>query len=194
MDEVAYYQVSSFTEKPDLATAEAYLASRDYLWNGGMFLWRLSRLQQELELRMPQLVAGLEHLKVYLDTDLETAKLQEIYPKLPAVSFDYGVLEKSQDLIVIPTDFGWEDLGSWRVLGQVVKADSDGNVVKGEYLGIASKDCTIYSAKKFVATLGVSDLIIVESDDVLFVCSKEKAQDIKVILAKLKQSGREDLL
>lgn len=125
---------------------------------------------------------------------MESAKLKEIYPALPSVSVDYGILEKTQNLIVVPAEFGWDDLGSWNSLERLLPKDRDANVAEGEFVGVETNNCIVFSPKKTVATLGVSDLIIVETDDVLMVCAKEKAQEIKKIIEKLKDEKREELL
>lgn len=190
----SYYRVVSFTEKPDLATAQKYLEQKNFLWNGGIFLWRRTCLEQEIGKNLPQLAKGLKEFQKYIGTPEEIPKLQDIYPTLPATSVDYGILEKTEDLVVIPGDYDWDDLGCWSALERVLALDEAGNVVQGQHLGVDTCRCIIHSPQKMVATLGVSDLIIVEMDDVVFVCSKERAQDIKLMLAKLREENRRDLL
>ncbi len=191
---IAYYGVASFKEKPDLDTAQKYLEQKEFLWNGGIFLWRRSCLQHEIRKNLPQLADGLAEFQQYIGTPQETPKLFDIYATLPATSVDYGILEKTEDLVVIPGDYDWDDLGSWSALERVLPLDEAGNVVQGHYLGVDTKNCVIYSPQKMVTTLGVSDLIIVEMDDVLFVCPKDRAQDVKLMLAKLREEDRKDLL
>ena len=190
----SYYSVVSFKEKPDLATAKKYLEQKNFLWNGGIFLWRRSCLEQEIRKNLPQLAGGLAEFQQYIGTPQELSKLLEIYPILPATSVDYGILEKTEDLVVIPGDYDWDDLGCWNALERILAMDEAGNVVQGLHIGVDTQRCIIYSPQKTVTTLGVSDLIIVEMDDVLFVCSKERAQDIKLMLAKLREENRRDLL
>lgn len=191
---VAFHKVVAFKEKPQRTTAEKYWQSKEFLWNAGMFVWKVSRLLEEIRTHLPDLAAGLEKLRPYLGAEDEQNKLAEIYPTLPAISIDYGILEKTKNLAVIPTEFGWDDLGSWSSLERILRADQAGNVVQGDLTGIETKNCIIYSPKKAVAALGVSDLIIVETDDVLMVCAKEKAQEVKKIIEKLKMKKREELL
>lgn len=193
-DGVAFHKVAAFKEKPDRETAARYLESKEFLWNAGIFVWKVSGLLREIQINLPELAAGLEKLRPFLGTGMELAKLKEIYPALPSVSVDYGILEKTRDLAVVPAEFGWDDLGSWGSLERLLPKDRDGNVVQGDFMGVETKNCIVFSPKKAVAALGVSDLIIVETDDALMVCAKEKAQEIKKIIEKLKEEKREELL
>ncbi len=192
-DEVVYHKVIDFKEKPDRILAEKYLKSKEFLWNAGIFVWKVSGLLKEIQTWMPELAAGLEKFRPYLGTGAELAKLTEIYPTLPATSVDYGILEKSRDLVVVPTEFGWDDLGSWSSLERFFPKDQAGNAVEGDLVGVESENCIIYSPKKTVAALGVSELIIVETEDVLMVCAKDKAQEVKKIIEKIKAEKREEL-
>jgi mannose-1-phosphate guanylyltransferase len=193
-DGAVFHEVKSFKEKPDGITALKYWESKEFLWNAGIFVWKVSRLWREIKACLPELALGLEKLRPYLGTEAEFTKLAEIYPTLPSISVDYGILEKSRDLAVVPTDFGWDDLGSWSSLGRYFPQDRDGNRVRGCFAGVETKNCIVDSPQKMVAALGVSDLIIVETDDVLLVCSKEMAQEIRKIVEKLRKVKREDLL
>lgn len=193
-DGTVFHDVKVFKEKPDEITAAKYLESNEFLWNAGIFVWKVSRLWKEIKTHLPELAVGLKKLRPYLGTEAEFAKLTEIYPTLPSISVDYGILEKSRDLVVVPTDFGWDDLGSWSSLGRFFPQDRDGNMVQGYFAGVETKNCIVDSPQKMVAALGVSDLIIVETDDVLLVCAKEKAQEVRKIVEKLREEKREDLL
>lgn len=191
---VPFHKVAAFKEKPDRTTAERYLQSKEFLWNAGMFVWKVSSLLREIRTNLPELAAGLEKLRPHLGTETEFSKLAEIYPTLPATSIDYGILEKTVNLVVIPTEFGWDDLGSWSSLERALPQDQSGNVVQGALAGVDCEGLIVYSPKKTVAALGVSNLIIVETDDVLMVCAKEKAQEVKQLIAKLRAEKREELL
>jgi mannose-1-phosphate guanylyltransferase len=192
--DVTYHQVAAFKEKPDLTTAERYISDGEYLWNGGIFVWQLSRLMGEMKKSLPELYQGLEQLISFIGQFDEMSKLIEIYPTLPATSVDYGILEKTSNLVVIPTDYGWDDLGSWSALDRLLPKDEFGNVSQGEHIGVSTFNCIIHSPRKTVTTIGVSDLIIVETDDVLMVCAKDQAQNIKKMLQKLNEEQRQDLL
>jgi mannose-1-phosphate guanylyltransferase len=191
---IPYHRVAAFKEKPDFGAAQRYFEQKEYLWNGGIFLWKRSGLQKEIKKNLPQLAKGLDEFKQQIGTPGEAQKLKEIYPTLPATSVDYGILEKTEDLVVIPTDYGWDDLGSWSALERTLPRDEAGNVIQGNHIGVDTSNCVIYSPQKPVTTLGVSDLIIVEMDDVLFVGAKERAQDVKLLLAKLREENRKELL
>ncbi|MGE5604060.1 MAG: mannose-1-phosphate guanylyltransferase [Bacteroidota bacterium] len=191
---VSFFKVAAFKEKPDQATAEQYFRSKDFLWNAGIFVWKAGGLLKEIQTYLPELATGLEKLRPYLGTEAEFSKLAEIYPTLPATSVDYGILEKTANLVVVPTEFGWDDLGSWSSLERVLPQDQSGNAVQGALVGVECEGLIVYSPKKTVAALGVSNLIIVETDDVLMVCAKEKAQEVKQLIAKLKAEKRGKLL
>lgn len=194
----AYHRVVSFKEKPDLETARRYVAAGDYFWNAGIFIWKLSNLLAEFARHLPELTQGLDRLRPFLDTAVASRaraqKLAEIYPTLPAVSMDYGVLERTAGLLAFPADFGWDDLGSWNSLERYLAADENGNVVQGEFCGVATEGCIVYSPKKTVAALGVSDLVIVETEDVLLVCRKDQAADLKKLLTAVKEKNLHHLL
>jgi mannose-1-phosphate guanylyltransferase len=193
-DGTVFHEVKSFKEKPDGITALKYLESKEFLWNAGIFVWKVNKLWKEIKTYLPELALGLEKLRPCLGTEAEFVKLAEIYPTLPSISVDYGILEKSRDLAVVPTDFGWDDLGNWSSLGRYFPQDRDGNMVRGCFTGVETKNCIVDSPQKMVAALGVSELIIVETDDVLLVCSKEKAQEVRKIVEKLRGEKREELL
>jgi mannose-1-phosphate guanylyltransferase len=192
--EVPYHQVISFKEKPDLATAEKYLASGEFLWNGGIFVWQISRLVSEIKEHLPELYQGLERFSPCIGNTAEMDRLAEIYPTIPAISVDYGILEKTSRIIVIPVEDGWDDLGSWSAFERLLGKDQLGNVIQGEFIGADTCNCIIYSPQKTVAAIGVSDLIIVETDDVLMVCAKDQAQNLKALLQEINKAGRQDLL
>jgi mannose-1-phosphate guanylyltransferase len=191
---IPYHKVAAFKEKPDQETAEEYVVAKEFLWNGGIFVWTLRMLMLEIKESLPKLFYGLEQFVPYIGKPDENEKLTAIYPTLPAISVDYGILEKTQKLVVIPTDYGWDDLGSWSALERFLPHDEFGNVVQGKHIGVDTRDCIIHSPKKVVTTLGVSGLIIVETDDVLMVCNKDQAQNIKKLLKEVSNKERQDLL
>ncbi len=191
---IPYYQVDGFWEKPDQETAEEFIATGNFLWNGGIFIWQLRGLLSEIEKSLPELHKGLQYFSPFIGTSDEMNQLKTIYSSLPTISVDNGILEKSSSLIAIPSDYGWDDLGSWAVLERILPKDESDNVSQGEFIGLDTQNCTIYSPHKPVTTLGVSDLIIVETEDVLLVCAKNQAQNLKGLLQKIQDRGRLDLL
>jgi mannose-1-phosphate guanylyltransferase len=189
-----YYQVAGFREKPDRETAEKYVATGNYLWNGGISIWQFSGLMAAIQSTLPELYRGLQQFLPSIGKTDEMSRLEAIYSLLPDVSVDYGILEKSAHLIAISSDYGWEDLGSWTALERMLPKDESGNVIQGEWIGIGTDRCIIHSPWKPVATMGVSGLIIVETDDVLLVCAANQAQSIKKLLHKIAAKGHSDLL
>jgi len=184
------YRVKSFVEKPPLEEAERLLAAGGALWNSGMFVWRVETILAALQQHLPNLYQQLAGFK----GDWNPQGLAEIYPRLPAVSIDYGVMEKTTQVVVFPADLGWSDLGSWASLGELFPADEQGNISHGRLLALDSHGLTVYSPDKLVAGLGVEDLIIVDTGDVLLVCAKERAQEVKKLVELLEEKGGREYL
>jgi len=189
------YQVERFVEKPDLETAESYLNDGGYLWNSGMFIFRISTILDSFSRYMPGMLKAIKPLEDVLDTDEEEQLLSQIYPELEKISIDYGIMEHESRIVVIPGDFGWSDIGTWDALEDVIPPDDDGNVVHGQHIGIDSKDCVIYGdGKQIIATIGLSDLVIVSSGDALLVCPRERIQDIRRLVEKIEKECGEDFI
>jgi len=187
-------QVLEFKEKPELSVAEEYVKSGDYAWNSGMFVWKASVIMEHFKELLPEVYSCLTELRSALKTPDEKDKIAEIYPGIPAISIDYGIMEKSSDVKVISADFGWNDVGSWDNLGVLQEEDQDGNVFAGNHIAIDTKGCITYSKKRLIATCGVEDLIIVETDDAVMVCDKSRAQDVKQFVDILKEQGKDRYL
>lgn len=187
-------QVLEFKEKPDEETAKRYLASGEYSWNSGMFVWKASTILEKFKELLPEIYACLEKIGDAMNTAEEARVIAEIYPTIPSISIDYGILEKSSDVLVISAEFGWNDVGSWDNLGVLYEEDENGNVLAGNQINIDTKNCISYSGKRLIATVGVENLIIVETEDAVLVCDKSRAQDVKRIVDQLKAEGREEYL
>jgi len=181
------YTVRGFTEKPDLKTAMRYLEEGKYLWNSGMFCWKAGVILAEIERCMPELYQGLGEIGRSLGTPRERETTRRVFEKLENTSIDYGVLEKTSRCVVIPTNPGWNDLGSWLALEHVFKKDKSGNSARGHHLGIETSRCLIDSGKP-VVTFGLEDLVIVEQDDVVFVMPKAYSQEIKKVIWTLEDN------
>lgn len=181
------YDVVEFVEKPNYETAKSYVQSGKYVWNSGMFVWKVSKILEDFKRYLPKVYDKLEKLSEFIGTDKEEKMLKEIYPTIPSISIDYGIMERSNDVVVVPGDFGWNDVGSWDVLGAIYPTDKNGNICRGETIEIDTKDCIVYSEDKLIATVGIRDLIIVSTEDAVMVCKKDKAQDVKKIVDKLKE-------
>ncbi len=189
------FRVLAFREKPDLATAERFVAGGHHFWNSGMFIWRVDRILEEIERNMPELAARLRDLEGALGTREEAAAMRRIWPEMPNISIDYGVMERAQEVAVIPAEFGWNDIGSWAALLDILATDDQSNVVLGtEHLGLDTSGSLIFGNGRLVATLGVQDLIIVDTEDVLLICRRDRAQDVRLLVEALKQEGRREYL
>jgi mannose-1-phosphate guanylyltransferase len=188
-------QVKAFHEKPDLATAQTYLDSGRHFWNSGMFAWRAEVLLEEIKTHLPELYRGIMELMPALGTGQEAEALAEVYPKLPAISVDHGVLEKTGNLRVVKADFGWSDVGSWDAMSDLWEADGAGNVAEcAQLMALESEGNVVLARDKLVSLLGVNNLVAVVTDDVLMVMPKERCQDIKMVIAQLKDAGLDQYL
>jgi len=192
------YEVSSFVEKPDLETAMGYLSSGEYYWNAGIFLANPKTILKEIKLHLPDLFEGLEKIRTATGKNDFEAVLEEVYPDLPNISFDYGIMEKTKErVLVIPCDCGWSDVGSWLSLYELKKKDSDDseNVVEGDTLMIdCSGNFVASKADRFIACLGIENSLIVDTPDALLVADKSRSQEIRKIVEYLKREGRDNLL
>jgi mannose-1-phosphate guanylyltransferase len=188
------YRVAQFVEKPSRQKAEQFLAEGKYFWNSGMFIWRAASIWYEISRYLPQLTRELEAIRQATTADELTTVLDAVYPRLPSVSIDVGVMERAQDVWVVPADIGWSDVGSWRALSELLTPDTQGNVVIGNLRGIDTNGCFIYSPQKLVATIGITDLVVIETDDVVLICPKDRDQDVRKLVELLEREGRQDLL
>ena len=187
------HKVERFVEKPDYDTAVKYVESGDYLWNSGMFIWKTSTILNAIKEYMPQLYSALNVIKENFDSDEIEKILYEEYSKLESISIDYGIMEKAKNVYVVPGDFGWDDVGSWTSIERLYEKDENGNVIKGNVVSVDTKKCIITGSDKLIATLGIEDVIIVDTEDALLICSKDKAQNVKEILKELKEKNSEYL-
>ncbi len=188
------FPVESFVEKPDLETAQAYLASGDYYWNSGMFLFKASRYLEELKRFRPDILEACEKAMTVQNPDLDFVRLDEdAFKVCPDDSIDYAVMEKTTDAVVVPLDAGWSDVGSWSSLADISDKDDQGNAVQGDVLLHDTTNTYVRSEKKLIATVGVNDLIVVESDDAILVSHKDRVQDVKKVVELLKAEGRPEV-
>jgi mannose-1-phosphate guanylyltransferase/mannose-6-phosphate isomerase len=174
------YLAEGFFEKPELGQAKKYLSSGEYLWNSGIFLFNIKRMFKEFESNLPEIHSRLS----------STRELLENYSDLPNTSIDFGIMEKSLDIMVFPFEKGWRDVGSWESVYSILKKDGDNNSIKGDVLALGSKDSLIYGDNRLIATIGINGLVIVDTKDALLVSQKTKAEDVKKIVEKLKKSNR----
>ena len=190
-------KVDRFVEKPNRQVAETYLASGNYLWNAGIFVARTSVMLAEIARQMPELHIGLEELGRAWGTSDWEQTLAAVYPTLPSLSVDYGIMEGARDVRVVPASFGWSDVGHWGALEETLSSDDDGNVGVGHTLFVDSKGVVSVSTtnkEKLIVTLGVEDLVIVDTDDALLVCPRSRVQDVRTVVDRLKAEGLDTLL
>jgi mannose-1-phosphate guanylyltransferase len=189
------YTVDAFVEKPDAETAQQYLNSGEYYWNSGMFLFKASRYLQELEAHRPDILTACQQAMTGAHGDLDFIRLDEAaFSACPDDSVDYAVMEKTQDAVVVPMDANWSDVGSWSALWEVNAKDTQGNATRGDVLMENTTNSYIYSQSKLVATVGVDNLVVVETKDAVLIAHKDKVQDVKGIVNQLKQADRPEYL
>lgn len=179
------FHVQKFIEKPDFPTATRYVEEGCYYWNSGIFTWKNKTIQSLLSLYLPALWRGLNRIKEGLGSPEEKQILEREFEQFQRISIDFGVLEKAPNVLMIPADFRWDDVGTWKALDRVLPADADGNIIVGQHLGVDTKDCIIYANDAFISTFGISQLVIVSSQGKTLICHKEAAPDLKKLLQHL---------
>jgi len=185
-DEIFYGQ--KFVEKPDLETAKKYIKSWDYLWNSAMFCWRVDYLLSMYKKYLPAHYKILMRIQPALGTSQEKKVVAREYKKMKPISIDYGIMERTRKILVIPASFDWADVGHWRAVKDILARQPGDNVIRGKHLSIDSRNNLIYSyTGKLIATADVNDMIIIDMEDCLLVCSKERAQDVKKIVEQLEK-------
>ena len=188
------YSVERFVEKPDLPTAEKYLESGRYLWNSGMFIWKLSSIMNNIHKFMPDIYDGAMKIGESFGTDNFNEVLEREFTSFRSESIDFGIMEKADNIYTIPGNFGWDDVGSWLAVERINDTDGDSNYIDGNVIAEDTRHVTICGGKRLIAAVGIEDIIIVDTDDALLVCSKNSTQDVKKIIARLKEQGRNDLV
>lgn len=194
VDDIDVHDVVTFKEKPDLKTAEEYVSSWHYVWNSGMFIWSAKTILDLFQRHAPDIYKLLMRLDAALGTPDEAHVFAEVYEEFPRISVDYAILEHAENIHVIPASIGWNDLGSWSSLHEIMESDEDGNTVVGHHVGVDTHNCLIHSKDRLVATVGLDNLIIVDAGDVLLVLPSGRSQDIKALLEALKKQGKENYL
>ncbi|ANB03388.1 mannose-1-phosphate guanylyltransferase/mannose-6-phosphate isomerase [Ectothiorhodospira sp. BSL-9] len=185
--------VKAFVEKPDRSTAEDYLASGDYYWNSGMFVFRASAYLDELQQHAPDVLEACRRAMEGTQADLDFLRVdREAFAACRSESIDYAVMEKTRRAVMVPLDAGWSDVGSWESLWSVGERNGDGNVAVGDVMTVGSRNCYVHGNHRLVAAVGVEDLIIVETSDAVLVMHKNRSQDVKEVVARLKAEGREE--
>ena len=188
------YRALRFKEKPAEAQAEAMLESGDHAWNSGMFVWRVDQILAEFDRQMPELAAALKEIATAWGTSQQDEVIERVWPGIRQETIDYGIMEGARQVAVIPAaGLNWSDVGSWDSLFDVLPADQDGNIIMGgQHVGLNTKDSLVYvnQEHRLIVTIGVEDLVVVDTGDVLLVCRKDQAQKVRQVVNQLKQSGQ----
>jgi len=188
------YRVERFVEKPDSATAQEYLASGKYMWNSGMFMWRTAAILKAVETHLPALDTAIKEIFPALNTPDEAAALKDAYAKIEGISVDYGIMEKAENVLCMPIDAQWNDVGTWAALGDVWAPDQQGNCTGGEVVLLDCKSCIVTSPHRVTTLIGLEDLVIVDTPDALLVCRKDRSQDVRKLQDLLAERGYGHLL
>jgi len=193
------YKVNSFKEKPDLATAQEYLNKGNYYWNTGIYVWSAKAIFEAFSKYSPKIFALLEKIFSCIGSNNEREIVQQVYQEVENIAIDVAVSEKADNLVLVPASFSWSDIGDWKVTYDLKEKDQDENVIEvfgknGWHLGVDTKNTFIDVEDRLVATVGVENLVIVETKDAILICNKNKSQDVKKIVSLLKEKGKNEYL
>jgi len=184
------YKVKTFTEKPDLELAKTFIVSGDFLWNAGIFVWQVKNIIKAFEKYLPEMAEVFEAEKIHFNTKSEKEAIERIYPLCVNISIDYGVMEKADNVYIIPSSFGWSDLGTWNSAYENLEKDYLGNAVAGKNVMVidATNNMVHADNKKLVLLQGLDEFVVVDTEDVLLICKKDKEQEIKEYVAEIKRN------
>ncbi len=188
------YEVLKFEEKPNLEKAKEYLSSGQYLWNSGMFLWKASTILKNFKKYLPEIHDSLQRIKESIGKEEYERVLEKEFFKIPSESIDYGIMEKASDIYVIPGNFGWDDVGSWLSMERIKTTNSDGNIISGNVISIKTKNSIVQGMDKLIATVGLENIIIIDTDDAILICNKGNTQEVKEVINNLKTCNRTEYL
>lgn len=186
-----FYSVQQFKEKPDSATAKTFLDEENYFWNSGMFLWQVSVFARQLEEHAPDMFVYWKRILTALENNDKT-QIESVFEEIPSISIDYALMEKAEGILMAEGNFGWSDVGAWSALADIWLQDRRGNALRGENIVLDSQNCLLYNPQKLTALIGVQDLIVVETEKALLICSKKEDQKVKDIVDRLKKEGRNE--
>lgn len=194
---VEVFAFEKFTEKPDLKTAIGFLNSYKYLWNTGLYVWRIETILNKFKKHLPGTYSNLQKIQKSIGTKNEKTVIQKLYPLCDKISIDYGIMEKidPKEVRIIPAELGWSDVGTWDSIFSELVQGNDNNLIKAKHVGIDTQGSLIYGTKdKLIATIGVKDLVIVETNDAILICDKKRSHDVKKIVEKLQKAKLKKLL
>lgn len=188
------HRVERFVEKPDARRAAEYVAAGTYFWNPGVFVWSAESIYRQFATLLPDICAALEPLAAQFGTPAFAEAYARVYPTIRQETIDTGIMERASEVAVIPASFGWSDIGSWRELYEVLPRDAQGNVIVGEARALEARNSLIFGGRRLVAAIGVEDLVVVDTDDALLICRRDRAADVKQLVEQLEREGRRELL
>ena len=190
------FAVRRFMEKPSPEIAQGFVRSGEYYWNSGYFVWRVRDILAEMRRLLPQQYGQLTHIGSALGTDEESEVIDAVWPQIEPVTIDVGVMERAQNVVVIPTDIGWSDVGTWASLAAVMERDDAGNssMGSGETVALDTSGTLIHSGSRVVAAVGIRDMVVVDTDDVLLICPKDRAQDVRLLVQEMRKRGKGESL
>ena len=187
------FEVKRFKEKPDLQTAEAFLKQGNFFWNSGMFYWKHSVIYQAFEQYLPQLSRLLDEIRFVWKHENTQGNIVDIYAKMPRIPIDIGIMEQAEKRVVIPVDYGWSDVGSWKALADITPSDENGNIIPKQNFTLDAKGNYIIS-DKFVSIIGVENLVVVETEDAILITNKDRSEDVKKVVDQLAADKQDNLL
>lgn len=188
------YKVVRFVEKPGIDAAKQYVNSGEYLWNSGMFVWKASSILKNIGKFLPDVYSKAEQISGTYGTDRFVEELNAVFPTMQSESIDFGVMERAEDIYTIPGSFGWDDVGNWLVLERINPTNDYGNIVSGDVITIDTKNSIISGGKKLIAAVGVENLVVVDTEDALLICTKSSTQDVKKVTETLKICNRNEFI
>jgi mannose-1-phosphate guanylyltransferase len=188
------YRASRFVEKPDLQTAQEYVDSGRFLWNASMFIWRVDSLASELRRLQPEILAGVRKIASAWESREQERVTAQVWATLPNVTIDQGIMERATRVAVVPAEMGWSDVGDWHGLGELIECDERGNAVRGDMMQIDTTNSVVWSETgRVVATIGIHDIVVVDTKDALLVVDRNRAQDVRKVVDSLKEAMRSRL-
>ena len=186
------YKVECFVEKPDYKRAQEFVSTDNYLWNSGIFIWKVSEILDAIKTFMPDLYNGLMEIQNAIGSETEGDVVRTVFAQLESVSVDYGIMERTDNIALIPADIDWCDVGSWTALEEIFPKDNHGNIKFGNVVDIDSKNSIIYAGKRVMAVVGLEDIVVVDTPDATLVAAKKRVQDVNQVVDVLKKAGAEE--
>lgn len=185
------FSVKRFVEKPDLETAQKYVSSWDYLWNAGIFIWRTENILKMFKDNLPNTYSALAKIGKALGTENEKKVIEAEYANVENTTIDYGIMEKTKKILVIPSDFGWSDVGSWGTLLEVLSQTHGTDIItRGHHIGVDNKNCMILANDKLIATVGLENIVVIDTPDAMLICNSKESHKVKDLLKKFKEEGK----